>query len=443
MIGRQRVRLIFALIPQLNATGRTWRTPKLPEWGIEAIRDASPIESSLSGVAINARAIPPAMLPRSEAAGQAYFSLLATIGHLGPISHFIIAPWLKTGGSDLNTLRIIEELVALGESPTLAVTEDDNGDWMDRVPDSVPLIRLATRLSALSVAERIAVLSRLLIQLEPERIHIINSDLGWRTLQANPLAMSNLASIYASLYCDEYDADVRPFGYARWYLRDCAPYLDGVLIDNHHYLQVWSRELGVHETLFHPVPTFIPFHAREATGHAGGAVKVLWMGRAVPQKQPQLLIELARRMPEIQFIAYGIDETEARQIDRKLPLNLRLMGGGSTFAELEVAEFDCFVNTSAWDGLPMVIKEAINARLPVVTSSVGGIPELINHETGYPVSNPADVDSYVHAIREVLSDRGSAMSKASSAFDYQESKHSRQAMHQALQEIPGYLEPGK
>lgn len=43
-------------------------------------------------------------------------------------------------------------------------------------------------------------------------------------------------------------------------------------------------------------------------------------------------------------------------------------------------QFDIFLMTSQREGLPLVIMEAFNARVPVVSTSGGGIPEAITHQ---------------------------------------------------------------
>ena len=71
----------------------------------------------------------------------------------------------------------------------------------------------------------------------------------------------------------------------------------------------------------------------------------------------------------------------------------------------EVAEFmrraDLFVLPSLWENLPCVLIEAIASGLPIVASRIGGIPELVDQETGMLV--PAkDVTKLSFAIAEML-----------------------------------------
>jgi glycosyltransferase involved in cell wall biosynthesis len=48
-----------------------------------------------------------------------------------------------------------------------------------------------------------------------------------------------------------------------------------------------------------------------------------------------------------------------------------------------MAAADAFLLSSAWEGLPNAIMEAMASGLPVIAASVGGVPELVAHrETG-------------------------------------------------------------
>jgi glycosyltransferase involved in cell wall biosynthesis len=57
------------------------------------------------------------------------------------------------------------------------------------------------------------------------------------------------------------------------------------------------------------------------------------------------------------------------------------------------------------DNLPTVIMEAMATGLPVVSTTIGGIPEMvIDNETGFLVE-PLDIVALAGAIEKVTSDR--------------------------------------
>jgi glycosyltransferase involved in cell wall biosynthesis len=79
---------------------------------------------------------------------------------------------------------------------------------------------------------------------------------------------------------------------------------------------------------------------------------------------------------------------------------------------------DIFVMSSAVhkssdrDGLPNVIMEALMHRLPVVSTNVCGIPEvIINNETGLLVQEK-DPSALADAIRKMINNRSAALEMA-------------------------------
>lgn len=71
---------------------------------------------------------------------------------------------------------------------------------------------------------------------------------------------------------------------------------------------------------------------------------------------------------------------------------------------------------SRWEGLPMVILEAMANKIPVITTPVGGIPEIIeNYKTGL-LFNPEDAKDLSEKIRLLLSDIGLQFDIKQNAF---------------------------
>ena len=56
------------------------------------------------------------------------------------------------------------------------------------------------------------------------------------------------------------------------------------------------------------------------------------------------------------------------------------------------------------EGLPYTILEAMNAGVPVVASSVGGIPDLIEHEKTGLLTIPTDSRSIAEALKKLMED---------------------------------------
>ncbi len=85
----------------------------------------------------------------------------------------------------------------------------------------------------------------------------------------------------------------------------------------------------------------------------------------------------------------------------KLENRIKLIGFIPNAAELLPA-FDIFVLPSLKEGLPYVILEAGLAKLPVIATNVGGIPEIITREYSGLLVPPQDSQALTGAIRTLL-----------------------------------------
>ncbi len=86
---------------------------------------------------------------------------------------------------------------------------------------------------------------------------------------------------------------------------------------------------------------------------------------------------------------------------------------------------DIFINTSNFDNLPISVIEAMALGLPVVTTSVGGIPFLINHGYNGMLVPPDIAGSMADAILELLKNQYLAKSlsengrKTAAVYDWE------------------------
>jgi glycosyltransferase involved in cell wall biosynthesis len=79
--------------------------------------------------------------------------------------------------------------------------------------------------------------------------------------------------------------------------------------------------------------------------------------------------------------------------------------------------------------------------LPIVAAIVGGVGELINEETGYPVGERPSVEDYVRALRAIANSPGQAARRSERLLALIGERHSRAHFAEAVARIPGYLRP--
>ncbi len=116
-------------------------------------------------------------------------------------------------------------------------------------------------------------------------------------------------------------------------------------------------------------------------------------------------------------------ELEARIQALGISSRVRITGSRTDIPEV-LAASDVFVLPSLYEGSPLSVMEAMAARRPVIATSVGGIPELVNSgETGLLVP-PFNVTELARALRRLHADPGlrarfgaAAGRQAAQAFD--------------------------
>ena len=70
--------------------------------------------------------------------------------------------------------------------------------------------------------------------------------------------------------------------------------------------------------------------------------------------------------------------------------------------------FDVFALSSTTEGLPLVVPEAMAAGLPIVTTAVGGLPDVVSHGDTGLVTPSNDEHAFAAALARLESDRESA-----------------------------------
>jgi glycosyltransferase involved in cell wall biosynthesis len=138
--------------------------------------------------------------------------------------------------------------------------------------------------------------------------------------------------------------------------------------------------------------------------------RILFMGRLGEQKGVYDIIETASFLPQDQYTFIMAGDGEVEEVTEKIKeKGLQSMfvipgwiSGKLKFELLQKA--DLFLLPSYHEGLPMSILEAMAASLPIVATSVGGIPSAVENEgNGYLIS-PGNPRLMAKAIEQVFSD---------------------------------------
>lgn len=419
------------------AEERAWQPPAMPDWVREEMTGLAkleplllPDENKFSFYAIPMRPEP----------GQAYAKINRLLKGKS-FTHFVVVPWLKRGGADLGALHHANFLAGVsGASVLVVATEAADSPWRERLDTRVKFLDFGKTCAQLDIQEQVQVFARLVVQVAPEVVHVINSRVAWETIKRHGLALRQRSRLFASLYCDDFNESKVPVGYARNYLRDCIGDLHAVICDNAAYPLIWGGDLGVSLEKFKVIYFPTALNSNNPAGVQTGS-KVLWAGRMDRQKRPELLIAVASRLPHITFDAYGSSLLDSSASGLVFPENVKIMGGYDGFSALPHEDYFCFLNTSEWDGLPNVLLEATAHGLPIVSPVVGGIGDFLNERTGYAVANEDAglANKLAEKIEQARSDQKETNQRWRVAMSLVEQRHSATALRRSLNDLDGYI----
>lgn len=107
------------------------------------------------------------------------------------------------------------------------------------------------------------------------------------------------------------------------------------------------------------------------------------------------------------FVIMGVGplENELKSFCRRLSHHqqIHFMGFRNDIPEV-LSELDVFLITSKTEGLGTSVLDALAARVPIVGTKAGGIPEIIEHSQNGLLSSVGDVDALVQAVLKLHMD---------------------------------------
>jgi glycosyltransferase involved in cell wall biosynthesis len=158
------------------------------------------------------------------------------------------------------------------------------------------------------------------------------------------------------------------------------------------------------------VPTVPSERAPADLGVPEDAPLVLAIGRLIEQKDhPTLLAAFARAHAQhpdarLAILGWGPLEQRTKERVRELGLDGAVLVPGRVEPRDWLLRADVFAHSSRWEGFGIVLLEAMLSRLPVVSTNVSAIPEIVvDGDTGL-LSNAGDVDALAAHLTTVLGD---------------------------------------
>lgn len=353
--------------------------------------------------------------------GMQLESLYRMIGD-GRFTDIVLLPWLNAGGAEKYILQVLNEIVTQQPSARVIVLAGEKArkhEWVSKLPPGSVFVDIFNAFPHLESAELDALTIRAMLAIRDgdARLHVKSSAFAHRVLDAYAPVLSRLFRIVYYRFSD---------GTYRWkgkVLR--GPWGAGVL--RRHLAGFWrvltdcEAIVAADATFLGPLPSYRPIYARcdamnaESVNGLGTRKKLLWASRVAPEKRPELVAAISQGLLQrglvVQIDAFGMSDPgiNAKDVFAHCGTMVKYRGGFTTFSELPVGEYDAFLYTSAFDGLPNILLEIAGAGLPIIAPDVGGIGEVVKDGVnGWLIPSMDDdvalVDAYVDAIVSLYAD---------------------------------------
>lgn len=190
---------------------------------------------------------------------------------------------------------------------------------------------------------------------------------------------------------------------------------DGLVAPSAH-LARWAETACSAPVAVIPNPLDVETHAFRLRSDPGP--RLLWLRAYHPIYAPEIAVRaaaaLVRTHPDLRLTMVGDDKGERAAVQAlvaDLGLDDHVRVGGFAGPEEKVALFadhDVFVNTSRVDNRPVSVVEAGAGGLCIVSTDVGGVPDLVQDGVSALLVPPDDPESLAAAVHRVLTEEGLA-----------------------------------
>jgi len=347
----------------------------------------------------------------------------------GPYAAAIVSPRCGIGGAEKTMREVAASLERLTGLPSLIVVADTVVDPADLPPGAICLPNMMVRggpFLRIPYPIRAMVLKDVLVEIGVPRVISMNSFVGNTLLETGALQTSGVKTA-SVLFC----AGVGPGGAIEGYIRISDWLIDaGVVLftDNDHIARTLAERSFYHDTVVLAMPEAVTSNPAPSGRH------VLWAGRIDTQKRPELLLEIAIRSPDIVYEVWGVpllSDSALMDAITNQP-NITYRGGFDSFDAIDMSDIACLLYTSAFDGTPNLLLEAMARGLPCVCTAVGGIPDLMADGRGVLIGSDAPVENYVAALKDVLGDSSLRQSISNRAREHIRLTHSIEAFDKTV-----------
>jgi glycosyltransferase involved in cell wall biosynthesis len=322
-----------------------------------------------------------------------------------------LAPWVGYGGSDKNTIDWFRWLDRDRFAPYLITTQPSANPLLGEVE---PYAEEVWVLPELMAADSMPAFILDFVRSRGIRaIHLMNSKLGFDLLP-ELAELPAPPAVVVQMHAEEVDRS----GYVRYVSTRLRDQVTCFSLSNEHVAAA-LREYGVPEEKIRVIYTgadaegeFDPATVEPAVERPDERLQILFAARLVDQKDPLLMVEVAAALRDagaaFRINVVGEGDLEDRVRERIAELGLEdevVLHGAAPGLRGWYPANDVLLLTSTFEGIPVVLFEAMAMGLPIVTPGLPAIREMLGAGEEGVVEPRDSVAEYVAPLQRLAEDR--------------------------------------
>ena len=440
-LGQARREWIYDWVIRVSRPGNPERLVSPRIEGV--LREAAEIEPALSWTAYGY-----ANLEHWNHDDDGYAALLVELvanlkGHAEAI---VTVPWVGIGGADLVSINYAKALVEdtrFHGNVSMLATYIPSRTLRHLVPKGVNFVQIPEQFRELSPDQQRRLLAQVLLLARPEVIVSVNCFDLTNSLQFFGRQLGSVSRIFLTLFAFDrigagYPVNPITDDSQRAFLTEIV----AILTDNtvtagivQEMLALGNEKVRVHhQPALDPIPVLSTgtrsYNNRHFTPM--NPFLLIWPHRLDKEKRPDSLIKIAERlrserMPvEIHVYGQQVLSDDGESLMKSISAAGIKYGGPyqGGLMTLPTHDFHALLLTSESEGLPLVLVQSMLLGLPVISSAVGGVTDIVrDNETGLLALGPDDIEGFISAIRHLMNSLDDRRRIIHDAYDFAVAQH--------------------
>ncbi len=385
--------------------------------------------------------------------------LVNTVTRLrGHSEALVTVPWVGIGGADLVSLNYAKTLHKdrrFHGNVAMLATYLPERTLHDLIPQGVTFVQVPEEFRELSDELQRRLMAQVVILTAPELVVSVNCFDLTNALQLYGHQLGSIARIFLTLFAFDrigagYPVNPITDDGQRAFLNE----IDSLITDNTVTRAIVEEMLALddtkvrvhHQPALDPIPSLAigsrSYNNRYFT--KANPFKVVWPHRMDKEKRPDALIAIARRLTQLDLpISIHVHGQQVLSTDGEM-LMKSLADAGIVYegpyqgglTGLPIYDYHALLLTSESEGLPLVLVQSMLLGVPVISSAVGGVTDIIrDDETGLLAQGPDDIDGFVTAIRRLMDSVDERRRLINNAYDFAFAQHGWDAFDRLVAEL--------